>query len=320
MSAGFIFAIIFATITFLLVGVWRAVPRTVHVNSGRYSTEKVEQDNPARFWTGVSAAITGALTLLLVLIASWTQVGTQNIGIVTSFGRPVGHLSNGLHFIPPWDSNTDMDESVQITDFEGGNCLTVRIAEQQTACLNVKVRWRIQTGAADALFRNYKGSTAGVQDALLTPELQNVANNTFDTYNPVALLNSTAPEGSPANPTVPQLGQQVEKALKTEIGTDVNIVSLFTPNVTYDDSVQARINSVTSQKAETLVAQQSEQTANAQAAANRTLASSLSGNNSASALEQNCLNILNQMVKQGMTPPTGFGCIPGAGGGVLAKG
>lgn len=307
MPGTFTAAIITAGTAGLLLGVWLVL----------HGSSDDGMAFAGQIAAGAASVLTG-ITVLLVIASSWTVVSTQDIGIITSFGRPSGHLSAGLHFIAPWDSVTEMDEAVQITDYSGGGCLTVRIADQQTACANVTIRWRIQPSAADELFRNYRNSTAGVQDGLVGPELQNTANTVFGAYDPVSLLASTIPLGHPGNPTVPQLGQQVEQDLATRIGSDVDIVSLFIPNIIYDQTVQGRLNAVLTQSADTLVADQAEQTASAQAAANKILAGSV--DNDPDVLVSKCLDLLSQMLKQDMTPPAGFSCWPGGSGtGVIAN-
>jgi regulator of protease activity HflC (stomatin/prohibitin superfamily) len=261
------------------------------------------------------AVLLGVIAAFFVLLASWDPVGTQDIGIVTSFGQPVGHLGPGANFTAPWEQVTPMDEAIQVTDYEGGNCVQIRIADQQTACADAAIRWRINPAAADSLFRNYKNSTAGVTNGLITPELDNTANLVFAGYNPVALLNSPVPPGQPGNPTVPQLAQQVQAQLTAKVGGEVTIISLFIPKITYDQTVQARLNAVLAQKADTLVAQQAEQTAADQAAANRALSGSVS--NDPMVLVSRCLDYLDTLAKQGLVPPAGFSCWPGTGSGVV---
>jgi regulator of protease activity HflC (stomatin/prohibitin superfamily) len=315
MPGTFIFAIIAAVFTAAFAAAWRIAAR----KASRLTAEDIASARRRDAYTaadvrpllkGCTAGF-AALAALLVLISSYNPVSTQNIGIVTSFGKPVSHLGAGLNFTAPWQSVTEMDEAIQVTDFDAASCqIQLRLADAQTACAKVAVRWRINPAAADALFRNYHNSTAGVENGLLIPELQNVANQVFASYDPVALLDSTAPVGSAANPTVPQLAQQVQAALTAKIGSEVDVISLFMPNIAYNATVQARLNAVLSQKANTLVAQQSEQTALAQAAANKDISASVS--NDPGVLESRCLDILSEMVKAGQSVPAGFSCLGGS--------
>ena len=331
MQGWFILAIICAIITAAAAVTWLAARRAARKTAepapggsrykGGYDATDTEK---TRFWAGFAALAFGALTALFILVSSFNVVGTQNIGIVTSFGRPVAYVGNGVQWTYPWESVTDMDYAVQVTDYASGpgpanlGCMTVRIADQQTACVTVKVRWRINPKASDSNFRNYKGSTSGIEAGLLTPELQNTANTVFDGYDPVGLLNSKIAQGQPGNPTVPQLGAQIQAALTAKIGGDVQVLSLFTPNVTYDPSVQARLNAVLAQKADTLVAQQAAQTAAAQAAANTAIAASVS--HDPAVLTSRCLDIMAQIVKDGHTPPVGMCNLSGTSTPVIVSG
>lgn len=293
MSGSFVLAIIFAVFALIGVGLLFA------------------SDSDAKAAGIVVTCLAGVACVLTLIASSYAEVGTKTIGIETSFGKPVGHLSTGLHWIRPWGSVTDMDEAVQVDNYTGQYCIDVRIADQQTACLVAKVRWQIKTSAADELFGNYKNSTSGVQDGLLEPELSNVANTVFDSYDPIALLNSGIPSGSKGNPTVPQMGVLVKAALVKDIGKQINIVSLSTPTIQYDTTVQSRINSVLTQKANTQIAQQQIQTNTAQAKANQALEKSLS--NDPNVLVSKCLDLQGEMVAKGMQPVTS--CFASSGGG-----
>lgn len=279
-----------------------------------------DTDGPAQvaFWAKWVALGLAGLAGLLVVVSAFNPVGTQDIGVVQSFGRPVAYVGNGAQWTLPWETVTDMDYAIQVTDFTASSCdIQLRLADGQTACAKVAVRWRINKTAADTLFRNYKGSTAGIENGLLIPELQNTANQVFASYDPVALLNSTAKPGSPDNPTVPQLATQVQTQLSDKIGSDVTIISLFIPNITYSPTVQARINAVLAQKADTLVAQQSEQTALAQAQANKDIAASVSANPAVN--ESRCLDIMQQIVKAGNVPPVNMCNLGGSSSGVIVS-
>lgn len=323
MPGTFLFAIIFAAMgagcaaaRFALSGAARRQAQAQEAARGRNPyADALITPSMGRTVLAIAASALAVLAVALTLLSSWNPVPTQDIGIVTSFGQPTGHLSAGAHFTAPWDQVTDMDEAIQVTDYEGADCLQIRIADQQTACADAAIRWRIAAGASDDVFRNYKNSTAGVTNGLVTPELDNTANQVFAGYDPVALLDSQAAPGQPGNPTVPQLAQQVQAQLTAKIGSEVQIISLFMPKITYDDTVQSRLNAVLTQKADTLVAQQAEQTASDQAAANRILASSVS--NDPMVLVSRCLDYLNTLAKQGDVPPAGFSCWPGSGSGVV---
>lgn len=321
MQAIFWAAIILGILALICGVFWRVASRQLKRDASgegasRQDTELTEK---LRIWAVGLTLSLGGLAIILTFFSSFWIVGTQNVGIVRSFGKPVGIVSNGPQWTLPWETVTDMDYSVQVTDFTAQSCaIQVRLADGQTACPKVGVRWQINTKAAEFLFRRYKGSTAGVENGVLIPALQKYANIVFGDYDPVKLLNSTYAVGTPQNPSVPQLADKVEAQLTEAIGGEVQIDLLNMPNIAYAPNVQNRINSILSQKAQTLIAQQSEQTANAQAAANRTITASVS--HDPNVLTWRCLNLEEEMIKNGDTPPVNMCNLSGSGASVIVGG
>lgn len=299
MPGTFIFAIIFAVVTGTALLAARVLKEPAKRDSELAGT---------RAGVFVLAGIFGALTVILTLLSSWNPVPTQDIGIVTSFGQPTGHLSAGAHFTAPWDQVTDMDEAVQVTD----TVMTVKIAGQQIAKAPVAIRWQISAAASDDIFRNYKNSTSGVENGLLLPELNSAMNTVYDGYDPIAPLATGAAPGSPSNPTTAQLAAQVQSLLASKTGGDVKVITLVVQPLQYDATVQARINSVLAQTAKTDVAKQSELTAQAQAKANQIAEAALTTN--PLVLVQQCMNAI---ADGQLSPPAGFSCWPGQGSGVV---
>ena len=128
------------------------------------------------------AGIATGFALLSLVIAIFTIVPTKRVGVVTSFGKPTGTLSNGLHAIWPWEKVTSFDAAIQTdrhdderNDGDTGNnpdkCTLVRIANGgSTACLDNIIRWRIRKDEADTLYRDYRDFDR-VRESLVTREL-----------------------------------------------------------------------------------------------------------------------------------------------------
>jgi regulator of protease activity HflC (stomatin/prohibitin superfamily) len=272
-----------------------------------------------RAWArGLTLSLAGLVAVLTFFSSFWI-VGTQNVGVVRSLGKTVGIVSNGPQWTYPWEIVTDMDYSVQVTDFTASDCqVQLRLADGQTACAKVGVRWQINTKAAELLLRRYKGSTQGVENGVLIPALQTAANEVFGTYNPVNLLSSKVPVGQPGNPSVPQLAKQVQAVLNKTIGSEVKIDLLNIPNITYAKAVQDRMNRILQQKSDTIAAQLAEQTAEAQAAANRTISASVS--HDPNVLTARCLNLMDELIKSGGTPPVNMCNLSGSGASVIVGG
>jgi len=300
-------AIFFALVT---IGLFFYVRRMKPIVAAYNSRARSSREDPtmALVIGRVCMWIFAGCTVLTLFFSSFNPVGTQNIGIVTSFGKPVGHLGPGLNFTWPWQQVTPMDEAVQVTDYT----FVVRIAGSQTADVTIAARWKVNAGASDHVFLNYKNSTSGVENGLLTPELNAATNAVLDGYDPLAPLATGAAAGTPTNPTTTQMAESIQQNLSQRVGSDVTIITLVMKPLVYDKTVQARINSVVNQAAKTDVAKQAIITAQNQAAANKALAAS--GALNPMALVQQCMSAISDGQ---LNPPAGFSCWPGPNSGVV---
>ena len=268
-------------------------------------------------WVMISLA---AIIVLETFIFSFTTVSTKNVGIVTTFGATTGHLSNGAHMIAPWSKVTEMDAAIQTDSYTDAdhNCLKVRIGNQQTACVSVSIRWRIDPNMADHLYQNYR-TFDHVRDSLVTRDLTAAVNQQFKDYNPLNSVASTAPSGSKPNPSLNAIAFKVSRQMRAEIRSQgIEVLNTIIPIVTFDPSTQNRINQLQQQFALTRIAEQEKITNEAQAQANSKLSRSV--NNSPNVLVAQCMQILGEMVKEKQTVPPGFSCWPGKGvAGVIAN-
>jgi regulator of protease activity HflC (stomatin/prohibitin superfamily) len=273
----------------------------------------------------VTAGVLGFIALLMLVFSSITSIGTQDIGVVTSFGRPVGHgLSSGLHWKAPWEKVTKLDAKQQ-TDtyasngFNGstqdnaqGGCINVRIARQATACVNISIRWQNDAQGIDYLFRNFK-TDDNIRTQLLHRDLQAAVNTVFATYDPLGLDTN----GDSTQPSNAALGASIKNTMDAQVGKYLDIINVYVPLFNFDNETQRRLNLLQQQVAQTRIAQQAEQTATAQAAANRALAKSVS--NDPGVLVSKCLDILAEAVQKGQALPAGFSCFGGTNTAVAVK-
>jgi len=266
-------------------------------------------DATTRIWVGIGAGAVGAFALLMLLLSSLTLVGTKDIGVVTSFGRPTGSLSNGIHVKAPWERVTSLDAAVQTDSFtQGGkdryDCVTVRVARQATACVDVSIKWQIRQAAADSLFQNYRGFDR-IRDALVTRELRQAINNQFSAYDPLA-INAN---GDPAQASLTELAVKVQDQLRSQIGDQIDVQNVIIPVMHFDNDTQSRINALQAQVAQTRIAQQAKLTAQAQAEANQALAASVS--NDPGVLQSKCLDLMQEALNKGQNiQPLAFQCLP----------
>lgn len=251
--------------------------------------------NPAARTRSVRiAVVAGVIALFVVILGSTTIVSARNVGVVTTFGRPSGTLSNGLHWKAPWQSVTEMDGTIQIDNHTGESATTVRLGNNSTAFVDNSVRWRIQPAAADELFLDYR-QFANVRDNLVTRELRAALNEVFADFDPLSPENV---EGA----NVQALGDEVAEKLRAKVGGQIEIINVIVPLVNYDQATQDRINALNVEKANTRIAEQRAKTAAAEAKANEILAASVS--NDPNVLVSKCLDAAREA---GISP---LGCWP----------
>lgn len=246
------------------------------------------------------------LAFLLFFIAGIKTVPVKSVGVLTSFGHVEGQMGPGIHHTWPWKTVTIMDERIQTTTFNGGDCLDIRIGGQQTACLDLTIQWQIKDSAAPQLFRDYdtSGNVGGqITQAVVVRELEAVVNQVMGDYNPIEDVSVT---GQAGNSQFSTFGPVVLRTMRRDIGGQINVIRVIMPFAKYDASTQSRLNAIQQQYAETAIASQQIVTNTAQSKANQAVAASV--NNSPGVLVQECLQVTQEAIKSGYGLPAGWSC------------
>ena len=262
----------------------------------------------------VGAGLLTVITAVTFALSTFVVVSTRNVGVVTTFGRPVGTLSNGLHFTWPWQSVEEMDGSIQIdwhkdNDPNGDNhdgAIVVRLGNNSNAWADTSVRWEMQQPAADDLFLQYK-TFDNIRTNLVTRNLQTALNEVFASYNPLVTVDPadpTKPAPPAAESQLPALAGRTAEIMQAKVGDQIKIYEVQIPTIAFDGQTQERIDQLNRQKAETAVAIESQKTADEQAVANGKIAASISRD--PNVLVSKCLDIVKD--KGGSV----LGCWPGA--------
>jgi len=257
----------------------------------------------------LSAIAAFGLTALLLIFSVFTVVPTRDIGIVTSFGKPVGNLDNGIHAKLPWEKVKTLDGAIQTDSYLEKNdegCTDIRIGNESTACVDNSIRWRIKLAAGEALYKDYRDMD-NIRKSLVTRELTAALNEVLSDYNPLSEIQDDGK--NPANPNLNEFSRDVAERLREQVGDQIEIENVIIPLIHFDKPTQNKINLYQAEVANTRIATQREQTAIAQARANERLSKSVSKD--PNVLVSQCLDTLNEMVKEGQKIPIGFSCWPG---------
>lgn len=260
--------------------------------------------------------------LILVVCSCFKIVDTKKIGVVTSFNKPIGTMSNGLHPKRPWHRVVELDGAIQTDNHlcnqkgtsENSTGIDVRIGNQSISCLDVTVRWRLRQGASDALYRDYR-TFDHIRDSLVTRDLIQSLNDVFVDYNPLGNINN---ERVPVAPSLEKMSSRVKILLvgrngtTGRIGSQIEVLSIFIPIVHHDGQTQQKINQYQAARADTRIASQRVLTAQKEAEANKALRASVSNN--PNVLVSKCLDLVK--AKAGNLP-AGFTCWPSGSSSVV---
>lgn len=270
----------------------------------------VTNDPETQFGSAATGIVVTVIFAITFVLATFVVVSTRNIGVVTTFGRPVGTLSNGLHYTWPWQSVTELDGSIQIDwhkDGDGGDghgdAIVVRLGNNSNAWTDTSVRWEMQLDAADDLFLQYK-TFDNIRTNLVTRNLQTALNEVFASYNPLGSVNPADPNVTTPSSTksmLPELAAKATEIMQKKVGNQIKVFEVQIPTISFDPETQGKIDQLNQQRAATAVAIESQKTATEQARANDNIAASLQDPN---VLVSKCLDVVKE---KGGSP---LGCWP----------
>lgn len=270
------------------------------------------------------AAIIAILGVLCTIISSFNIVSTRNVGIITSFGRPVSERGAGIAWVAPWQKVTEMDAAIQLQSFQGNSyddpqsAVKVRLGNNSAAFVESNLNWRIKEDAAGKMFQDYR-TFENIRQNLVDKQLQVALSKEFAKFNPqtqVAVEDPTKPTTVPRQAQgadLPGIAATVKQDLQNAVGTEIEIIDVRIPGIFYDKSTQDRIDAFNQKVQETKNAQQDVQTATQ----NR-LASEQRAAQPIPDLRIAVFNCINEMVSKGQSPAGCWGQV-GSGGNPLIQ-
>jgi regulator of protease activity HflC (stomatin/prohibitin superfamily) len=275
---GFIFAMILFVIAVIAVGV--AV---------------VSSD--ARIPAGITTVVCTLLGVIVLIFSCYDRVDTRNVGIITSFGRPVGVHGAGIVWHAPWKKVSELSEAIQLQAFESTSyddaakgqgvdnnpaAISVRLANNSNAYVDENLNWRLREGAAPKLFQDYGGSSRDVfttiKEQLVDRQAQVALAKVFANFNPQIMLAATSPQSGPGTPPgpppaqpttgmaqagadLPKMAQEVKRDLQEAVGSEIEILDVRIPRIFFDGQTQGRIDAFNQNVQDTLNAAQKVKTA-----------------------------------------------------------
>lgn len=201
-----------------------------------------QKSDDGQFFAFVTAVGSLVVVIVSLVIASSNIVGTRQVGIVTSFGKPTGEtLSNGYHWLAPWKNVTEMDAAIQNDVFNGDKRIQVRLGNNSTALADANVRWNIKQDQADELYQQYK-TFDNVRSNLIERNLRTALNEAFTKFDPLS--------ADPTKADLTAVTAEALRILREKSGDQVEIIDLSIPVIDYDDKTEERINNINGAKAD----------------------------------------------------------------------
>lgn len=292
------------------------------VETGYSGDKKVHWGRPA-------GAILIILALLVFGLFSWTSVSARNVGVLTTFGKPSDRtLDAGFHATWPWQDTTEIDGSVQSKEYEGDDCIYVKIGDGSRSCVTTTINWRIVPEEAYLIYADYRDDDDYDDDPVqaywgkvLSKQFKAAMQSAFADYNPVAQLETVSGGDQKAtdlsfSPDLPFYEARLRNEMKERLGDDplAEIQSITISYFSFSESTQDTIDQFIEAVGETRITAQGKETAREQKEINDLLAESVSDPN---VLVAKCLNLIEQGT---FDPPAGFSCWPGGGNSVVIPG
>lgn len=237
---------------------------------------------------------------IIITVEAYEQVPARTISVETKSGKPVAVLNNGGHWIAPYARTTNFDATIQNIK----EPVSVRLKNNTKATVDVSVQWQIDPNADFLkLYNNYR-TFDNVKDNVVQRQLAVALNNQFADWDPLAVIDKTT---GVASVSVTDFAAPVETAMKSQMPSGLILNSVAIVGIDYSGQVQENLDAITKQAAQTLVAQNLEQTNKAQAAANAALG------NGVQAYQQNCLDTTKAAIIAKVQLPASWNCNGSAG-------
>ena len=254
----------------------------------------------------ISGAVSGIALVVALVVGFFSMTATvqaKEVGVLTTFGKPAERtLEPGLSVKAPWQKVTTIDSTVQTNEYNGDNAIKVILSDKNTADISATIRWSVADDKANEVFSQFRERkdepVEELRKSVVSTQFKAAMNSVFNSYDAVA--------EKPKTPEV--LADEVKTIVESKAEGLVEIKSVTISYIKPDAAVQKKIDALQTQRGATKVALEREETAKAEARANKALAASISDD--PNVLVNKCLDIVEKAVeenKAGILPST-FSC------------
>lgn len=248
-----------------------------------------------------------AIGLFLLFLNSFTVVSAKNVAVQHAFGKPIATLTSGWNWVAPWSSIEHFDAALQPLKLSGGgddngDPIEVQMAGKTiTAKVELSMEWQLdETADITPLWKEYR-TFEKINENVVRRRLSAALNTVFDKYDPLASLKGTGTTVSTS-----ALESSVIAELQKILPKGIRIHTLFIPKIIYPNHIQNQLNQAIAAVNDTKIAEQQKLTAIARRQANEELAKGTTL--SPGVLYQNCLDLVERLVKDGKALPPAFTC------------
>lgn len=268
-------------------------------------THKVYDEKYSIRWIGAIGLAVGSLVLFL---SSFSVVGAKEIEVNYAFGQPNKTMTSGWNWVAPWSSNETFDAALQPLKLSGGgddngDPIEVRMnGNTISAKVEIAMEWQLDDDAdITPLWKEYR-SFEKITENVVRRRLSAALNTAFDKYDPLASL-----KGNGTTVATSSMEDAVKKELERILPSGIKIQTLFIPKIIYPANVQAQLDQYIAAVNDTKIAEQQKLTAVQRRLANEEL--NRGGNTlTPGVLYQNCLDLVERLMKDGKALPAAFNC------------
>lgn len=170
------------------------VPHNMRDYDQQERTRKVFTEVPGEFERYAPAALFAGVALgaLLIIFSVVRIVSANTVAIPTNFGAIGKPVNPGIHLTAPWTEyhsfSTRIQESQRLSAIDEGDkassdCVTVAASDGADACVDATIRFTIDRGRADELYRRY-GSFDAITSKLVRREVESGLKVVYGQYTP----------------------------------------------------------------------------------------------------------------------------------------